>query len=63
MITGQYGLPKQLLSSPTIQNEPSDATKLIKRIEATLHDFCNTAFEHIGSTAVPGLCLPNRLST
>lgn len=33
---------------------PADATKLIKELK-DLYDFGNTAFEHIGSTAVPGL--------
>jgi GrpB-like predicted nucleotidyltransferase (UPF0157 family) len=33
---------------------PSDATKLIKELKG-LHNFGSTLFEHIGSTAVPGL--------
>ena len=33
---------------------PSDAAKLIKELK-DLHDFGHTVFEHIGSTAVPGL--------
>jgi GrpB-like predicted nucleotidyltransferase (UPF0157 family) len=34
---------------------PSDAAELIKELKG-LHGFDDTVFEHIGSTAVPGLC-------
>jgi GrpB-like predicted nucleotidyltransferase (UPF0157 family) len=43
-----------IIFAPYNPKWPSDATKLIKELK-DLHDFGNTVFEHIGSTAVPGL--------